>query len=45
LSVHGYYRSAPLGGDRWNGLAERFAQAKAFDEPIITGEDGIVGGL
>jgi len=44
LSVHDYYGSAPLGGDRWNGLAERFAQAKALDKPIITGEVGIIAG-
>ncbi len=45
LSVHDYYGSVPLGGDRWNGLAERFAQAKALDKPIITGEVGIVAGV
>jgi hypothetical protein len=44
LSVHDYYGSAPLGGDRWNGLAERFAQAKALDKPIVTGEAGIIAG-
>ena len=44
LSVHDYYGSAPLGGDQWNGLAERFAQAKALNKPIITGEAGIVAG-
>jgi hypothetical protein len=44
LSVHDYYGSAPLGGDRWNGMAERFAQAKALGKPIITGEAGIVAG-
>ena len=37
LSVHDYYGSAPLGGDQWNGMAVRFAQAKALDKPIITG--------
>jgi hypothetical protein len=42
LSVHDYYGSVPLGGDQWNGMAERFAQAKALDKPIITGEAGIV---
>ena len=44
LSVHDYYGAAPLGGDQWNGLAVRFAQAKALDKPIITGEAGIVAG-
>ncbi len=33
-----------MGGDQWNGMAERFAQAKALDKPIITGEAGIVAG-
>jgi hypothetical protein len=44
LSVHDYY-TAPLGGDQWNGMAVRFAQAKALDKPIITGEVGIVAGI
>ena len=44
LSVHDYYGSAPLGGDPWNGLSVRFAQAKALDKPIITGEAGILAG-
>ena len=44
LSVHDYYGSAAMGGDQWNGLGERFAQAKALDKPIITGEAGIVAG-
>ena len=33
LSVHDYYGSALLGGDQWNGLAERFAQAKRSTSP------------
>ena len=45
LSVHDYYGAAPLGGDQRNGLAVRFAQAKALDEPIITGEAGIWAGV
>ncbi len=45
LSVHDYYGAAPLGGDQWNGLALRFAQAKALDKPIITGEVGIEAGI
>ena len=44
LSVHDYY-AAPLGGDQWNGLAVRFAQARALDKPIITGEAGIIAGI
>jgi hypothetical protein len=44
LSVHDYYGSAPLGGDQWNGIAVRFAQARALDKPIITGEAGILAG-
>jgi mannan endo-1,4-beta-mannosidase len=44
LSVHDYYGSAPLGGDQWNGLAVRFAQAAALGKPIITGEAGIEAG-
>jgi mannan endo-1,4-beta-mannosidase len=44
LSVHDYYGSVPLGGDQLNGMAERFAQAKALGKPIITGEAGIVAG-
>ena len=44
LSVHDYYGSAALGGDQWNGLAVRFAQASALQKPIITGEVGIQAG-
>jgi hypothetical protein len=33
-----------LGGDQWNGLAVRFAQAAALGKPIITGEAGIEAG-
>jgi mannan endo-1,4-beta-mannosidase len=44
LSVHDYYGSAALGGDHWNGMALRFAQASALQKPIITGEAGIVAG-
>ena len=43
LSVHDYWQ-VPLGGDQWNGMAVRFAQAKALDKPIITGEAGITAG-
>ena len=37
-------RSAPFGGDQWNGVAVRFAQAAALNKPIITGEVGITAG-
>jgi hypothetical protein len=45
LSVHDYYGSISIGGDQWNGLAVRFAQAAALKKPIITGEAGIVAGI
>jgi mannan endo-1,4-beta-mannosidase len=44
LSVHDYYGAAVLGGDQWNGLTERFAQAADLDKPIITGEVGLAAG-
>jgi mannan endo-1,4-beta-mannosidase len=44
LSVHDYYGPTALGGDRWNGLADRFAQAAALDKPIVAGEVGIIAG-
>ena len=44
LSVHDYYGSAPLGGDQRDGMAVRFAQGKALNKPIITGEVGIKEG-
>ena len=44
LSVHDYYGTTALGGDPWNGLTQRFAQATALDKPIITGEVGIEAG-
>ncbi len=45
LSVHDYYGPVPLGGDQWNGMAMRFAQAKTLNKPIITGEAGIEAGI
>jgi hypothetical protein len=33
-----------MGGDPWNGMAVRFAQARALDKPIIAGEGGIQAG-
>ena len=44
LSVHDYYGTAAMGGDQWNGMAVRFAQARALNKPIITGEAGIQAG-
>jgi len=45
LSYHDYYgASEAVGGDQWNGLAVRFAQAHALGKPIIGGELGIVAG-
>lgn len=44
LSYHDYYGSAPMGGDQWNGLALRFAQARALGKPIIGGEVGVMAG-
>jgi hypothetical protein len=44
LSVHDGYGASLLGGDQWNGLAVRFAQAAVLDKPIITGESGIIAG-
>ena len=44
LSVHDYYGAAAMGGDQWNGMAVRFAQAQAVGKPIIVGEVGIEAG-
>ena len=40
LSYHDYYAGLPMGGDQWNGLDVRFAQAAALHKPIIGGEVG-----
>jgi mannan endo-1,4-beta-mannosidase len=40
LSYHDYYPGSPMGGDQWNGLGVRFAQASALAKPIIGGEVG-----
>ena len=45
LSVHDYYGAAPMGGDQWNGIAERFAEAESLNKPIITGEAGMLAGV
>ena len=44
LSYHDYYVGAPMGGDQWNGIAIRIAQAVALDKPIIAGEMGLDAG-
>jgi mannan endo-1,4-beta-mannosidase len=43
-SYHDYYGGAPMGGDQWNGIAVRIAQAKAAGKPIVAGEMGITAG-
>ena len=45
LTYHDYYAAtAAIGGDQWNGIAVRVAQAKALGKPIIAGEMGIQAG-
>jgi mannan endo-1,4-beta-mannosidase len=44
LSYHDYWGRSPLGGDRWNGLAVRLAQAVRTAKPIIAGEAGLQAG-
>src|SRR3984957_5550653 len=45
LTYHDYYAaSAAVGGDQYNGIAVRVAQAKALGKPIIAGEMGIQAG-
>jgi mannan endo-1,4-beta-mannosidase len=46
MSYHDYYPpNDPIGGDQWNGLAVRFAQAAVLGKPIIGGEVGIMAGV
>jgi mannan endo-1,4-beta-mannosidase len=45
LTYHDYYAATtPVGGDQYNGIAVRVAQAKALGKPIIAGEMGIEAG-
>ncbi len=44
LSYHDYYSGTPMGGDQWNGIAMRIAQAAALGKPIIAGEMGLDAG-
>jgi hypothetical protein len=41
LSYHDYYGPVAVGGDQWNGLGVRLAQAAALNKPIIGGEVGL----
>jgi endo-1,4-beta-mannosidase len=46
LSYHDYYgATSPIGGDQYNGIAVRIAQAQATGKPIIAGEMGIAAGI
>jgi mannan endo-1,4-beta-mannosidase len=45
LSYHDYWGVVPIGGDRWNGLAVRLAQARTLTKPIIAGEVGLTAGV
>jgi hypothetical protein len=45
LSYHDYYPATDaVGGDQFNGLGVRFAQAAALGKPIIGGEVGVLAG-
>lgn len=45
LTVHDYYPADDsLGGDQWNGIAVRIAQAAAVGKPLIAGEVGVQAG-
>ncbi len=44
LSYHDYYAGTPMGGDQWNGIGVRIAQAAALGKPIIAGEMGLDAG-
>jgi mannan endo-1,4-beta-mannosidase len=44
LSYHDYYAGTPMGGDQWNGIGVRIAQAAALSKPIIAGETGLDAG-
>ena len=44
LSYHDYYPGTAMGGDQWNGIAVRIAQAAALGKPIIAGEMGLDAG-
>jgi len=44
LSYHDYYSGTSMGGDQWNGVGVRIAQAAALRKPIIAGEMGLDAG-
>src|ERR1700676_1445059 len=44
LSYHDYGGATPMGGDQWNGIAERLRQSTALGKPIIAGEAGLIAG-
>jgi len=44
LSYHDYYAGTPMGGDQWNGIGVRIAQAAALGKPVIAGEMGLDAG-
>lgn len=44
LSYHDYYAGTPMGGDQWNGIGVRIAQANSLNKPIIAGEMGLAAG-
>jgi mannan endo-1,4-beta-mannosidase len=45
LTYHDYYPADETeGGDQYNGIAKRIAQAKELGKPILVGEDGIEAG-
>lgn len=44
LSYHDYYAGTAMGGDQWNGIGVRIAQAAALNKPIIAGEMGLDAG-
>jgi hypothetical protein len=44
LSYHDYFAGTPMGGDQWNGIGVRLAQAAALRKPIIAGEMGLDAG-
>ena len=44
LSYHDYYAETAMGGDQWNGIGVRLAQAAALHKPIVAGETGLDAG-
>ena len=44
LSYHDYYAGTSMGGDQWNGIGVRIAQAASLGKPVIAGEMGLDAG-